>query len=77
MFPTSPFFSRRDVDGNPIFVDGDGNETIVPIEGTPNWVPVYLDKGELTFDTSGRLISPKEGAAYTPSILRTVPIPSF
>jgi len=56
----------RDVDGNPIFVDGDGNETIVPIEGTPNWVPVYLDKGELTFDTSGRLISPKEGAAYTP-----------
>lgn len=56
----------RDEDGNPIFVDGDGNETIVPIEGTPNWVPVYLDKGELTFDTSGRLISPKEGAAYTP-----------
>ena len=56
----------RDDDGNPIFVDGDGNETIVPIEGTPNWVPVYLDKGELTFDTSGRLISPKEGAAYTP-----------
>lgn len=56
----------RDVDGNPIFVDGDGNETIVPIEGAPNWVPVYLDKGELTFDTSGRLISPKEGAAYTP-----------
>ena len=55
----------RDVDGNPIFVDGDGNETIVPIEGAPNWVPVYLDKGELTFDTSGRLISPKEGAAYT------------
>jgi flagellar hook-basal body protein len=56
----------RDEDGNPIFVDGDGNETIVPIDGTPNWVPVYLDKGELTFDTSGRLISPKEGAAYTP-----------
>ena len=56
----------RDEDGNPIFVDGDGNETIVPIDGAPNWVPVYLDKGELTFDTSGRLISPKEGAAYTP-----------
>ena len=56
----------RDQDGNPIFVDGEGVETIVPIDGSPNWVPVYLDKGELTFDTSGRLISPKEGAAYTP-----------
>lgn len=53
--------------GRPIFIDRDGKET--PDGGaTPgqNWFPVYLRKGELTFDTQGRLISPKEGAQYDP-----------
>jgi flagellar hook-basal body protein len=28
----------------------------------PEWSPIYLDKGELTFDTSGNLVSPTGGA---------------
>ena len=28
----------------------------------PEWSPVYLDKGELTFDTAGKLVSPRTGA---------------
>ena len=27
----------------------------------PKWRPLFLDKGELTFDTSGRLVSPVQG----------------
>lgn len=30
-------------------------------EEQPKWRPLFLDKGELTFDTSGRLISPVQG----------------
>jgi flagellar hook-basal body protein len=29
----------------------------------PYWTPIFLDKGELTFDTSGTLVSPIGGAA--------------
>jgi flagellar hook-basal body protein len=28
----------------------------------PEWSPIFLDKGELTFDTSGNLVSPTGGA---------------
>ena len=28
----------------------------------PEWSPIYLDKGELTFNTSGNLISPSTGS---------------
>jgi flagellar hook-basal body protein len=28
----------------------------------PEWSPIFLDKGELTFDTSGNLVSPSGGA---------------
>ena len=28
----------------------------------PAWSPVYLDRGELTFDTGGNLVSPKTGS---------------
>ena len=31
-------------------------------EGLPEWSPIYLEKGELTFDTSGKLMSPLSGA---------------
>ena len=55
-----------DADGNFIYIDREGNETLAEIDSDPNWSPLYLDKGELTFDTSGRLLSPREGAAYTP-----------
>ena len=33
---------------------------------TPNWVPLYLNQGQLTFDTIGKLASPKEGVVYSP-----------
>ena len=47
----------------PKYIDGDGNETTNGDGFTtlPSWSPVFLDKGELTFDTGGNLVSPKEG----------------
>ena len=30
--------------------------------GLPEWSPIFLHKGELTFDTAGKLVSPKTGA---------------
>ena len=55
-----------DVDGNLLYIDRDGNETTQRPDNLPNYAPVYLTKGQLTFDTTGSLISPKEGAKYTP-----------
>ena len=45
------------------FIDGAGNETTSGDGFTtlPAWSPIYLDKGELTFDTGGNLVSPVEG----------------
>ena len=47
----------------PKYIDGEGNETTNTdgFVGLPAWSPVYLDKGELTFDTGGNLVSPVEG----------------
>jgi flagellar hook protein FlgE len=47
----------------PKYIDGEGNETTSSdgYVGLPAWSPVYLDKGELTFDTGGNLVSPAEG----------------
>jgi flagellar hook-basal body protein len=47
----------------PKYIDGEGNETTSSdgFTGLPAWSPVYLDKGELTFDTGGNLVSPVEG----------------
>ena len=56
----------RDAEGNLLYIDRDGNETTVKPESEPAWTPIYLDKGELTFDTFGKLISPKEGVKYSP-----------
>ena len=36
--------------------NGDGFKTL------PEWSPIYLDKGELTFDTGGNLVSPVAGS---------------
>jgi flagellar hook-basal body protein len=55
-----------DADGNLLYIDKDGNETTQKPDSLPNWAPLYLKKGELTFDTAGKLVSPKEGAKYTP-----------
>lgn len=56
----------RDAEGNLLYIDRDGKETTVKPDSTPAWTPIYLDKGELTFDTFGKLISPKEGVKYSP-----------
>jgi flagellar hook protein FlgE len=56
----------KDADGNLLYIDKDGNETTKKPDNLPNYAPIYLTKGQLTFDTAGKLISPKEGARYTP-----------
>jgi len=47
----------------PKYIDGEGNETTNGDGFTvlPEWSPIFLDKGELTFDTGGNLVSPVEG----------------
>ncbi len=47
----------------PKYIDGAGNETTNGdgFTSLPAWSPIYLDKGELTFDTGGNLVSPVEG----------------
>jgi len=57
---------HKDVVGGalqPKYIDGAGNETTNGDGFTtlPAWSPVWLDKGELTFDTGGKLVSPVAG----------------
>lgn len=55
-----------DAAGNKLYVDKDGNITTQEPSSLQNWFPLYLNEGELTFDTLGKLISPKEGVVYSP-----------
>jgi len=45
------------------YIDKDGKETTNGdgFAGLPAWSPIYLDKGELTFNTAGKLYSPIKG----------------
>jgi flagellar hook-basal body protein len=54
----------KDEKGATVYIDGFGEEssTATGFDTLPAWSPVYFDKGELTFDTAGNLISPKQGA---------------
>jgi len=47
----------------PKYIDKDGNETTNGdgFTNLPAWSPIFLDKGELTFDTGGKLFSPLLG----------------
>ena len=47
----------------PKYIDKDGNETTNGdgFTSLPAWSPIYLDKGELTFNTAGKLFSPLKG----------------
>jgi flagellar hook-basal body protein len=47
----------------PKYIDSDGRETTNGDGYTvlPAWSPIFLDKGELTFDTGGKLVSPMGG----------------
>ncbi len=56
-----------DTNGNKLYVDGSGNiSTVAPSTKLQSWSPLYLTPGELTFDTAGKLISPKQGVVYSP-----------
>ncbi len=55
-----------DEQGNKLYVDAKGQITTQAPEGLQNWYPLYLQEGQLTFDTIGKLISPKEGVIYSP-----------
>ncbi|MBU3654287.1 MAG: flagellar hook-basal body complex protein [Limnohabitans sp.] len=46
------------------YIDEFGKETASAdgFKALPAWSPVYLDRGELTFDTGGNLVSPKGGS---------------
>ena len=52
--------------GTPVsqYIDAFGKETssATGFSTLPAWSPIYLNKGELTFDTGGNLVSPKGGA---------------
>ena len=52
--------------GTPVsqYIDAFGKETssATGFASLPAWSPIYLNKGELTFDTGGNLVSPKGGA---------------
>ncbi len=47
-----------------MYIDEFGKETFSPdgFRNLPEWSPIFLEKGELTFDTSGNLVSPKQGS---------------
>ncbi len=47
----------------PKYIDKDGKETTNGdgFTGLPAWSPIFLDKGELTFNTAGKLYSPIQG----------------
>ena len=56
-----------DSNGNKLYVDSSGNiTTVAPTSKMQSWSPLYLTPGELTFDTAGKLISPKQGVVYSP-----------
>lgn len=55
-----------DEQGNKLYVDTNGNITTQAPGSLQNWYPLYLTEGQLTFDTIGKLISPKEGVIYSP-----------
>ncbi|MGA1178985.1 MAG: flagellar hook-basal body complex protein [Marivivens sp.] len=47
-------------DGLALYVDADGNVVTSPPENlVTGYYPLYIDEGELTFDKTGKLISPK------------------
>ena len=54
-------------DGAPLFVNAKGEITTLPdVVDKTKWYPIYLDEGELTFDTFGKIVSPLEGISYSP-----------
>ncbi len=64
----TPPQARNDA-GFPLYVDRDGLETTDPgsfseAETLNLWSPIFLEKGELTFDTAGKLVSPLSPTSF-------------
>ena len=57
---TSEYYVTQDADGNWVETQSAVGYTETDV---PYWTPIFLDKGELTFDASGTLISPVGGSA--------------
>ena len=54
-----------DAAGNDLFVDASGNVTTTPpANQVDGFFPLYIDEGELTFDKTGKLLSPKNKVHY-------------
>ncbi len=54
-----------DKDGVALFVDADGEVVTNPPENiVDGYFPLYIDEGELTFDKTGKLVSPKNLVHY-------------
>ncbi len=52
-------------DGIALYVDAEGNTVETPPENlVEGYYPLYIDEGELTFDKSGKLLSPKKEVHY-------------
>jgi len=52
-------------DGLNLFVDATGAKvTTPPANLVDGYFPLYIDEGELTFDKSGSIVSPKQGVHY-------------
>lgn len=65
-----------DADGFPLYVDRDGNETTdagdySEEESRDLWAPIFLDKGELTFNTAGQLTSPLSAIRFKDETIGT------
>ena len=51
--------------GVALFVDALGNKVETPpADLVTGYFPLYIDEGELTFDKSGAIVSPKQGVHY-------------
>ena len=61
------------VDGvvKPQFIDENGKQTALRdgYETLPTWSPIYLDKGELSFDLSGKTLSPRSNMMFETAFL--------
>ena len=52
-------------DGVALYVDASGNVVTSPPENlVEGYYPLYIDEGELTFDKTGRLVSPRNNVSY-------------
>ena len=52
-------------DGVALYVDSSGNVVTSPPENlVEGYYPLYIDEGELTFDKTGRLVSPRNNVSY-------------